>query len=67
MSDLISKSRGIYYGKYYGRKTKKNEELREKNEKRERKTEENYIKNGEKGLKNASCPDRRKLIRQGKN
>ena len=35
-------------------KKNENEELGEKNEKRERKREENYMKKGEKGLKNAS-------------
>ena len=33
---------------------KKNGDIRGKNGKGERKTDENYIKNGEKGLKNAS-------------
>ena len=64
------KYRDIYFAKYYGKEggmvaVGKNKKLRVrgKNEKEERKTEENYIKNGEKGIKNAS---RRKLIRGGK-
>ena len=41
--------RDIYYAKYYGKGGGW-----EKDEKGERKKEENYIKNGGKGLKNAS-------------
>ena len=50
--------RDIYYAKYYskggnGQPGKKNKN-HERNEKGERKKKENCIKNGEKGLKNAS-------------
>ena len=57
---LSRSSRDIYYAKYYGKgggewsAGEKKLGVREKNEKGERKKEENYIKKGEKGLKNAS-------------
>ena len=56
-------TRDIYYAKYYGKEGAgggkcllgRKLRIREKNEKGERKTtEEDYIKNGGKGLKNAS-------------